>query len=68
MIETQAVVRVIRFWMGKVRELRIKLELANSDYADLLMDFYDAQQYITELERIAGRVEDRASDERRYAL
>lgn len=31
--------RVIGFWMRKVRDLRIKLALANADYDDLRRDF-----------------------------
>lgn len=34
-----AIGQVIRFWMRKVRDLRTKLALANSDYADLRIDF-----------------------------
>ena len=67
------VARLIRFWMRKVRELRIKLALANSDYADLKADYEELnerylgvvidcsylEQRVVELEAIAGRVEDR---------
>lgn len=72
-IEPSAVARLIRFWMRKVRELRIKLALANSDYADLKADYEELnerylgavidrsylEQRVVELEAIAGRVEDR---------
>lgn len=69
-VEASAVGRVIRFWMRKVRDLRIKLALANSDYADLKADFESettelhlqlviAWQRITDLEAELGRVEDR---------
>ena len=69
-IESTAVGRIIRFWMRKVRDLRIKLALANSDYADLKADFESettelqlqlviAWQRITDLEAELGRVEDR---------
>lgn len=72
-IEPTAVGRIIGFWMRKVRDLRIKLALANSDYADLKADFEDLnerylgvvidcsylEQRVVELEAIAGRVEDR---------
>lgn len=67
------VARLIRFWMRKVRELRIKLALANSDYADLKAEFEELNERylgkvidcsllehrVEELEAALGRSEDR---------
>lgn len=66
------VARLIRFWMRKVRELRIKLALANSDYADLKADYATTknstnatsgrsllEHRVEELEAALGRSEDR---------